>query len=113
VFARDKGKFRSPRVAYNVVEILEGSIVGETERIDQSRPQDVGHLNRGILSAGKILLIGNSTAVKVWDHLRIFIEAVSEEESRFLANLMVSPDHKIIFFLTMGGRGNEKFLAVP
>ena len=73
MFARDKGQILSPRVGQNIIEVLVGSIVGDTERIHQSRPQYVGYLNRGILSAGNILLIGDGTAVKVWERVAIFI----------------------------------------
>src|SRR5579864_7479079 len=110
--AWDKGQFLRRRVGDNIVEVLEGSIVAGTERIDQGGPQYGAHLNRGILSAGLIQLIGNGSAVHVWDHVRIFIEAVSDEDSRFLADLMVYPGHKIIFVGNLEGRCNPKSRTV-
>src|SRR5438034_2105168 len=112
MFARDKGQILSPRVGQNIIEVLVGSIVGDTERIHQSRPEYVGYLNRGILSAGNIVLIGNGTAVEVWDRVRIVIKAVSAEEPHFLADLMIDPAHRIILFGNLKGRSNEKCRAV-
>src|SRR5260370_15390543 len=112
VLARDEEQVRRRRVAYHIIEVLVGSIEGETERIHQGRPQYAVHLNRGILSAGNIVLIGNGTAGEVWEHVGIFIKAVSEEDPRFFADLMVHPGHKIIFVGNLEGRKSHPPRAV-
>src|SRR5260370_30005183 len=112
VLARDKEQVSRRRVAYHIIEVLVGSIEGETERIHQGRPQYAVQLNRGILSAGNIVLIGHGTSGEVWEHVGIFIKAVSEEDPRFFADLMVYPGHKIIFVGSLEGRKNQPSRAV-
>ncbi len=112
MFAGEKGQFLSPRVGQDIIEVLVGSIVGKTERIHQGWPEYVGDLNRGILPARNILLIGNGTAVKVWDPVRIVIKAVSAEDPHFFADLMIDPAHRIIFVGHLKGRRNEKCRTV-
>ena|SRR5437879_4750003 len=112
MLARDKEQVRRPRVVQNIIEVLEGSIVGETERIQQCRPQCVVHLNGGILSVGNIVLVSNGTALKVWEYVRISIKAISREDPHIVSDLMIDPSHKIIFAGNLGGRSDVKGRAV-
>src|SRR5260370_33019044 len=61
---------------------------------------------------GHIMLISNGTALKVWEHVRISIKAVSREDPHVVGDLMIDPSHKIIFASNLGGCSNEKGRAV-
>src|SRR4029077_17618296 len=110
--AGDKAQTRRCRVDDRIIEVLVGSIVAPTDRIDQRRPQYLVQLNGGILPARLIELIGNGTAIQVGEHVSIFVEAVSEEDPRFFADLMIYAGHKIIFLGSSDGRGKENSRAV-
>ena len=112
VLAGEKVQIRRPRVGHNIVEVLVGPIVCDTERIDQIGPQYIAQLNRGILSAGNVLLIRNGTAVDVGYHIRIVIKSVSDEESHFFADRMIDASHEIIFIGHLERRGKENSGAI-
>jgi hypothetical protein len=62
-------------------------------------------------TAGEIELIGNGTAVKAGEHVRIFVEALSDEDPRFFADLMIHAGHKIIFVASPDGAAKK--IPVP
>src|SRR5437867_8024717 len=108
MLARNKRQALSARVGYNIIEVLVGAIVGESERVHDGRPDDVGELNRGVLPFGHILFVGNGTAVEVWNRVSIAIKAVPGEHPHLVADLMIDPVHKIIFIGKLERRSNVK-----
>ena len=108
----NKGECLSARVGHHIIEVLVGAIVGESERVHESRSEYVRELNRGILPFGNILLVGTSTTVEVWDHVRIAIKAVPGEHPHLVGDLMIDPVHKVIFVGNLERRSNEKCRAV-
>ena len=61
---------------------------------------------------GHVVLIRNGTALKVWEHVRISIKAVSREDPHVFGDLMIHPGHKIIFAGNLGGRSRVNARAV-
>ena len=112
MLARNKRQALSARVGYNIIEVLVGAIVGESKRVHDGRPDDVGELNRGVLPLGNILLVRNGATVEVRDRVSIAIKAVPGEHPHLVADLMIDPVHKIIFIGNLERRSNEKSRAV-